>query len=157
MLIAADSSFLIAFARPEDDWHASAKSWVSELSKMQMPVMVSTIALSEFAVHGDVGQLMMSGFFRQIDFESSDAQMTGNMYQKWKASTERFVSEKVAAKNDLKIVASACRIKATHILAADGDILNIQSKLASGLRVVDYRKAYNRALLSADGQADLFD
>lgn len=152
LLVSADSCFLIAFYNGDDKWHAAAKRWAEFLVENKCVIFVSSIALSEFAVNGDIPDLLMTGLFTPILFDTTDARITGEYFSRWKKAAGKFSKDAIAAKNDIKIVANSIKVKASLVLTTDGDIQNICKKLNLQLKIIDFRTEPCTSLTSRDGQ-----
>lgn len=152
LLVSVDSCFLVALSNGDDKWHAAAERWAKFLAENNGVIFVSAIALSEFAVNGDISELLMTGLFTPILFDTTDARITGECFSKWKKTAGKFANDATAAKNDIKIVANSIKVKATHVLTTDGDIPNICKKLHLQLKVIDFRSEPCDSLTSKDGQ-----
>lgn len=152
--INADTSFLIALSRDKDEWHAKACEWAEHLEKNKWTVFVSSIALSEYAVRGEINELMMTGLFIPVDFNPSDARITGELFSKWKQTLAKECADKDAAKNDIKILANAIRTNASHILTADKDMPSLCKGLGLLLKTINFRESPCSSLTAPDGQID---
>jgi hypothetical protein len=144
LIVGADTSFLIALSRGEDGWHKQAVEWADYLERNNSTVFVSSIALSEYAVKGDITQLMMTGFFTPVVFDATDARITGELFSRWKKLVPKLAGSGDAAKNDIKIIASSIRVKASHVLTTDSDMPDVCKKLKLQLRTIDF-KNFNQA------------
>lgn len=114
-VIVADSSFVIALVNPKDLHHAPVVAWLQEIERRHCTVYLPVIALAEFSIQGDFDLLMQVGDFLPVEFSQDDALETGKIFherEKLKSAKET-PTDRIRLKDDLKILATAKRVKAT--------------------------------------------
>ncbi len=155
-LIVADSSFVIALVNPADLHHTSVVAWLKEIEHRHCTVYLPVIALAEFAIQGDFDLLMQMGDFLPVEFAQDDALETGRIFHEREKlkSTKDAPTDRVRLKDDLKILATAKRVKATHLLTTDEQMARIADKLGI-CRVIRTSGPVEKSVFNKDGQAEL--
>lgn len=155
-VIVADSSFVIALVNPNDLHHAPVVAWLKEIEHRHCTVYLPVIALAEFALQGDFDLLMQMGDFLPVEFSQDDALETGRIFdarEKLKSAKET-PTDRIRLKDDLKILATAKRVKATHLLTTDEQMARIADKLEI-CRVIRTSGAVDKSFFNKDGQHEI--
>lgn len=141
-----DTSFLIRLLKEDDPLHMSAKAYYQHFLENKFLLFVSTVAVAEYCVRGQLDQLPFE-CVRVVPFNLNHAEKAGDfartLYQarnKGQYSPE----QRLIIPNDTKIFAQAASIGALYFVTADtksSKALTILEK-ESGFSVthVDIRK-----------------
>lgn len=110
-----DTSFLITFADPNRPHHDIAEQYFRECVARRIPMYLSAIAASEFEVKQRISDLPLRNF-TVLPFNIEHAIQCGLLF----AATARDAGDdRVAFKDDLKLIAQCDVEGITHILTED--------------------------------------
>lgn len=110
-----DTSFLISLADPARRHHSVALQYFREALQRGAPLYLSVIVASEFQVKQSVTDLPLRNF-EVLPFNIDHAMMAGRLM----ASLQRDAGDdRVAVKDDVKLIAQAICSSLTHILTED--------------------------------------
>lgn len=154
--VVADTGFLIAISNPEDAHHATAVAWLKALDDRKITIFISTVAIAEFSLRGDFGELMAMGDFLPVEFASDDALECRTILDTWerRKSAKDKPASRVALKDDIKILATTKRLKAAHLITTDTQM----SKIAKALElcgVIPADKPVDRSFFNKHGQSEI--
>jgi hypothetical protein len=114
-----DTSFLITFSDPTRPHHAAADQYYQELRHRQIPMFISTIAISEFETRQSITDLPMRSFI-VLPFNVDHARRCGALSDRIKRSAS---DDRVRVKDDLKLIAQCICEGITHLLNEDANTL----------------------------------
>ena len=117
--ILLDTSFLIALADPTRANHAVAKQYLRESLGKGVPLYLSAIAVSEFQVKQAVTDLPLRNFI-VLPFNIDHAMQVGLLMRDLIRDAS---DDRVAVKDDVKLIAQAVCESITHILTEDRNTL----------------------------------
>ncbi len=115
-----DTSFILRLVKPEDPLHANVQNWFRELLVRNVPMYLSTIAIAEYCVKGDLGELPIQNL-RILPFNVNHALRAGPLaltllQQRKRDGTE----ERPLVLNDVKLLAQAeVNVGISHFLTKD--------------------------------------
>ena len=111
-----DTSFLISLVKPEEANHGAAKSYYKGCLERQVPLYLSTIVISEFAVRQAVTDLGLRNYF-VLPFNIDHAIKAGQL---WSLIDRVPADPRVVVKDDIKLIAQcACEDGISHVLTGD--------------------------------------
>lgn len=141
--ILVDTSFLITLADPTREHHETAKTYLRESLKANVPLYLSAIVASEFHAGQSVNDLPLRNFII-LPFNIDHAMTAGLLMN----SVIRRDSgdERNAVKDDIKLIAQAVCESITHVLTEDEKTLAKYIK-----RLADAGECSLRAILLAKG------
>ena len=114
-----DTSYLITLADPARPHHETAKKYLREALKQDAPLYLSAIVASEFQVKQAVTDLPMRNFI-VLPFNIDHAMTAGILMR----SIQREAGDdRVAVKDDVKLIVQAVCEQITHILTEDRSTL----------------------------------
>jgi hypothetical protein len=121
--VLCDTGFLIRLNNPKDPLHGNARGYLKFLLEGRHLVLVSTIALAEYAVKDRIENLPMR-YFRVLPFNLDHAQKAGDFARIVFAKREQlppdFGTQRAIIPNDTKMFAQAdTNNRITHYLTAD--------------------------------------
>lgn len=120
--ILCDTGFLIRLNQPQNELHANARAYLKYLLAGDHQLYVSTIALAEYAVKDQIGNLPMK-YFRVLPFNIDHAQQAGEFARIVFSKRDQLpadFTQRVIIPNDTKMFAQAAVTPAiTHYLTAD--------------------------------------
>lgn len=153
----ADTSFLIAISNRGDAHHATAIAWLEALEHRHVIVHIPAIALAEFSIRGDFNALMEMGDFLAVDFSQDDAVECAKIIEAWDArkSSQDKPTSRTSLKDDIKILATAKRLKATHLITADDRQMTKIAKALEICRVIPCDRPVDKSFFNKDGHPDL--
>ena len=116
-----DTSFILRLVQPEDPLYPNVQSWFQELLARKVPMYLSTIAIAEYCVKGNVDELPLPNM-RILPFNVDHARRAGPLSGALLALRARGVSdERAVVLNDVKLLAQAEATNGiSHILTKDG-------------------------------------
>lgn len=134
--VLCDTGFLIRLNKPADPLHANARAYLKYLLEGGHKLYVSTVALAEYAVGDQIGNLPMK-YFRPVPFNVDHAQKAGEfarcVFEVRKTLPTDF-SQRAIIPNDTKMFAQAEVTPAiTHYLTADAECRKVYDLLAARL------------------------
>jgi predicted nucleic acid-binding protein len=137
-----DTSFLITLASPQRLHHATAQQYFIESVRRGMQLYLSAIVISEFQVKQAVTDLPLRNF-TVLPFNIDHAMMSGLLMR----DLERDAGDdRVAVKDDLKLIAQSVCESITHVLTEDRNTL---AKYIDRMRLAGKCSIY--PLILADG------
>lgn len=154
-----DTSFLITLVNAERPHHAIARSYYQHILSSGIPMRLSAIAASEFAIKQQLTVLPLEQF-RALDFNLTHAHEAARL---WNALDPRDPGDKrVVIRDDMKLLAQASREGIGFILTEGASTLSKCCKRlrASGhmsTRVVMLADGFVPSALNEDGQPQLFE
>ena len=155
--VVLDTSFLITLADPQRPHHEAARQYWRYFSEKAMPIYLPTIVVSEFYVKQEIPPEILRSCVL-LPFNWDDALQAAAALDFSKAA--RGKDERVALKDDVKIIAQALVKDAAWIITDDTRTLH---KFASQLKKAGNAKfrpiklddGFDPSLLDADGQQQL--
>jgi predicted nucleic acid-binding protein len=117
-----DTSFLITFSNPGRKNHGVADQYFRECLRRGVPMYLSTIALSEFQVKESIQDLPMRNLIT-LPFNVDHAMRCGALVSAHLGSRDP-EDDRVAVKDDLKLIAQCECEGITHILNEDAGTLD---------------------------------
>lgn len=116
-----DTSFLIRLLKEDDPLHANAKSYYQYLLENNFVLYISTVAVAEYCVKGELDQLPFE-CVRVVPFNLDHAEKAGlfarTLYHA-KSNDQYFPEQRLIIPNDSKIFAQAALIGALYFVTAD--------------------------------------
>ena len=116
-----DTSFLIRLLKEDDSLHLSAKAYYQFFLETNFILYVSTVAVAEYCVHGEVDQLPLE-CVRVVPFNLDHATKAGDYESslfKARDNGQYKPEQRLIIPNDTKIFAQASSINATYFVTAD--------------------------------------
>ncbi|WP_287468519.1 hypothetical protein [Hydrogenophaga sp.] len=110
-----DTSFLITFSDPSRPHHTVARQYFKECVHRQVPMYLSTIAVSEFQVRQAINDLPMRSFI-VLPFNVDHAMACGLLHRRLQRDPE---DGRVVVKDDFKLIAQCECEGITHLLSED--------------------------------------
>ena len=139
-IVMLDTSFLIRLLKEDEELHASAKTYYQYFLENNYLLYVSTVAVAEYCVYGELNQLPFE-CVRVIPFNLNHAEIAGHyalsLFQA--RNKGQFKPEqRLIIPNDTKIFAQASSIGALYFVTADTKSSKAMDLLAkeNGLSVV---------------------
>jgi predicted nucleic acid-binding protein len=114
-----DTSYLITLADPTRPQHDTAKKYLREALKQDVPLYLSAIVASEFQVKQAVTDLPMRNFI-VLPFNIDHAMTAGILMRSIQRDTG---DDRVAVKDDVKLIGQAVCEQITHVLTEDKSTL----------------------------------
>jgi predicted nucleic acid-binding protein len=114
-----DTSFLITLASAARPHHATAKSYFREALQRGVPLYLSAIVASEFQVGQAVTDLPLRNL-EVLPFNIDHAMMAGLLLRDLRRDSS---DDRVAVKDDIKLIAQAVCESMTHVLTEDEQTL----------------------------------
>lgn len=114
-----DTSFLITFSDPTRTHHESALAYYRECVRRQVPMYLSTIAISEFQVKQAINDLPLRNFV-VLPFNVDHAMRCGLMIRNMQRDKE---DDRVRVKDDFKLLAQCDCETISHLLCEDASTL----------------------------------
>lgn len=112
-----DTSFLITLADRNRANHETARRYWRHFIENQIPILLSTIVVSEFCVKQEIDPQILRCCV-VVPFNWDDAQRVATL--DWKPVRPAGI-ERDALKDDIKIIAQAARIEAEYVITDDSD------------------------------------
>lgn len=116
-----DTSFLIRLLKEDDSLHASAKEYFQYFLENNYVLYVSTVAVAEYCVRGELNQLPFE-CVRVVPFNLDHAEKAGDyahtLYQA-KDKGQYRPEQRLIIPNDTKLFAQASSIGALYFVTAD--------------------------------------
>lgn len=153
-----DTSFLITLVNAQRRHHAIARSYYLHLLNSGVPMRLSSIAASEFAMGQPLTELALNNF-RPLDFNLVHAHEAARL---WNALGQRDEGDaRAVIRDDVKLIAQASREGIGYLLTEDASTL---LKYCERLRVSGHIRTraivladgFDPSALREDGQRDLF-
>lgn len=114
-----DTSFLISLSDPLRAHHGAAQRYYRECIQRQVPMFLSTIAISEFQVKQAINDLPLRNFV-VLPFNVDHAMACGLLLR----ATDRDAGDdRVRVKDDFKLIAQCQCENITHLLSEDDGTL----------------------------------
>ena len=118
--VLTDTSFLISLSDPTRPHHAAAKAYYKACIERQVPMLVSTIVISEFQVRQAINDLPLRNFI-VLPFNVDHAMACGLLLRSLDRDRD---DDRVRVKDDVKLLAQ-CQCEAvTHLLTEDASTLS---------------------------------
>lgn len=114
-----DTSFLISFSDPARAHHATAQRYYRECIQRQVPMFLSTIAISEFQVGQPINDLPLRNFV-VLPFNVDHAMACGLLMR---GHVRDSGDDRVRVKDDFKLIAQCQCEGITHLLSEDAGTL----------------------------------
>lgn len=114
-----DTSFLITFSVPERPHHEIARQYFRECIRQQVPMYLSTIAISEFQVRQSINDLPLRNFI-VLPFNIDHAMRCGVLVAQHPRDDG---DDRVRVKDDFKLIAQCECEQITHVLSEDASTL----------------------------------
>ena len=116
-----DTSFLIRLLKEDDSLHASAKVYYQHFLENNYVLFVSTVAVAEYCVRGELDQLPFE-CVRVVPFNLDHAEKAGDyahtLYQA-RDNGQYLPEQRLIIPNDTKLFAQASSIGALYFVTAD--------------------------------------
>ena len=116
-----DTSFLIRLLKEDEDLHASAKDYFQHFLENNFVLYVSTVAVAEYCVRGELDQLPFE-CVRVVPFNLDHAEKAGDyariLYQA-RDNGQYKPEHRLIIPNDTKLFAQASSIGALYFVTAD--------------------------------------
>lgn len=129
-----DTSFLIRLLKEDEPLHVSAKAYFQYFLENDYVLYVSTVAIAEYCVKGDIDQLPFE-CIRIIPFNQDHAVIAGRfadtLYQA-KDKGQYTPDQRLIISNDTKIFAQASAIGALYFVTSDTKSHKAMDLLAIG-------------------------
>lgn len=150
-----DTSFLISFANPQRPHHAAAMQYFRECVRRQVPMVLSTIVISEFQVREAINDLPLRNFV-VLPFNVDHAMRCGILMRQWPRDAG---DDRVRVKDDLKLIAQCDCEGISHLLTEDESTLvkylaRVQSTAPPGTRAMLLKDGFDAAWFD-NGQGSL--
>lgn len=150
-----DTSFLISFSDPSRPHHAAAVQYYKECVHRQVPMYLSTIAVSEFQVRQAINDLPMRSFI-VLPFNIDHAMACGLLIRRLQRDPD---DDRVRVKDDFKLIAQCECEGISHLLSEDRSTLAKYLERAQGVsvtatKVVLLREGFDTAWFD-NGQSKL--
>jgi hypothetical protein len=150
-----DTSFLISFANPQRPHHAAAMQYFRERVRRQVPMVLSTIVISEFQVREAINDLPLRNF-AVLPFNVDHAMRCGILMRQWPRDAG---DDRVRVKDDLKLIAQCDCEGISHLLTEDASTLvkylaRAQTTAAPGTRAILLKDGFDAAWFD-NGQGSL--
>jgi predicted nucleic acid-binding protein len=140
--ILVDTSFLITLADSARPHHAVATQYFEESLLRNVPLYLSAIVISEFQVKQAITDLPLRNFI-VLPFNIDHAMTTGLLMRSVNRDT---ADDRVAVKDDVKLIAQTVCESITHVLTEDTNTL---AKYLARLRAAG--ECSTQAIILADG------
>jgi predicted nucleic acid-binding protein len=137
-----DTSFLITLADPSRAHHATAKAYLREALHRGVPLYLSAIVASEFQVRQAVTDLPLR-HFTVLPFNIDHAMTAGLLLRELRRDAG---DDRVAVKDDVKLIAQGVCESLTHVLTEDEQTLTKYVR-----RLSEMGRCSVRCILLADG------
>lgn len=154
-----DTSFLITLVNAQRPHHAVARLYYLHLLNSGVPMRLSSIAASEFAIKQPLSELPLNNF-RPLDFNLAHAHEAARL---WNALGQRDDGDaRAVIRDDVKLLAQATREGIGVLLTEDASTLHryCERLRLSGhisTRAIVLANGFDPNALSGDGQRDLFE
>lgn len=140
---------------PSRPHHAVARQYFRECVRRQIPLYLSTIAISEFQVREAINDLPMRNFV-VLPFNVDHAMRCGILMRQWPRDVG---DDRVRVKDDLKLIAQCDCEGSSHLLTEDESTLvkylaRVRDTAPPGTRAVLLKDGFDGAWFS-NGQASL--
>jgi predicted nucleic acid-binding protein len=128
--VSLDTSFLISFADPNRQNHATAVEYFRHCLAQRIPMWISTIAAGEFEVKQSIGDLPLQNF-RIQPYNLPHAIKAAALFRSLQGTSSSAEDARRIIINDLKIIAQAEEEQISVILTED---VNTLSRIVDRLR-----------------------
>lgn len=151
-----DTSFLITLVNAQRPHHAIARSYYLHLLNSNVPMRLSSIVASEFAIKQPLADLPLSNF-RPLDFNLIHAHEAARL---WNAIGQREAGDaRAVIRDDVKLLAQASRERIAFLLTEDASTLHkyCERLRAAGListRTILLAHGFDGSAVREDGQRD---
>ena len=150
-----DTSFLISLVDPRRPHHQTARRYYQECIRRRVPMLLSTVVISEFHVKEPITDLELRNFL-VLPFNIDDAMTCGDLAREFPRDA---ADDRTRVKDDLKIIAQACVNDATCVFTEDENTLakylrRLRDKDPSAPRVVLLKDQFVEAWFN-DGQMSI--
>lgn len=129
-----DTSLILRLVKPSDPLYSNVQSWFRELLGHKVPMYFSTIAIAEYCVKGNVGELPLPNL-RILPFNMDHAMRAGLYALTLLEQRKRDGGdERAVVLNDVKLLAQAeATVGISHFLTKDlGFVARMQALQADG-------------------------
>jgi len=130
--VLCDTSFFIRLLDKTDPLHVNAKGYFRYFTENDFGLFISTIAIAEYCVRGDIHELPLKNL-QIVPFNLNHAQRTGEFAKiayEARKSNNLIVSERILIPNDTKMFAQAdCERAIAFYLSSDTDSQKIHELL----------------------------
>ncbi|WP_156774119.1 hypothetical protein [Bordetella bronchialis] len=156
-----DSSFLISLSNDQRPEHPVAKRYFIEFIDRHVPMQLSTIAICEYEVKQRIADLGLENFLI-CPFNIDDAITGATVFSRMFASREDG-EDRVAIKDDAKLVAQCVLSGASHFITSDAKCVNRLDRirregLLPGLPFgISVREPFNAQWFNDGNQYDFID
>ena len=127
-----DTSFLIRLLKEDESLHESAKAYYQYFLQNNFILYVSTVAVAEYCVHGELDQLPFQ-CVRITPFNLDHAEKAGSYARtlfEAKKTGEYSPEQRLIIPNDTKIFAQASSVGALYFVTADTNASKAMTLLA---------------------------
>lgn len=150
-----DTSYLITLADPGRSHHEVAKAYLVEALRRGLPLYLSAIVASEFQVGQPVTDLPLRNF-EVLPFNIDHAMTAGLLMRELKRDAG---DDRVAVKDDVKLIGQAICQSVTHIVTEDASTLakyvdRFNAAGLSSLKVILLSEGFDAAWFN-NGQREL--
>lgn len=150
-----DTSFLITFSDPARPHYSTALQYYKECVHRQVPMYLSTIAISEFQVGQAINDLPLRSFI-VLPFNIDHAMMCGLLIRRLQRDP---ADDRVRVKDDFKLIAQCECEGISHLLSEDKSTLvkyldRAQSASPVGTKAVLLRDGFDTSWFD-NGQSKL--
>jgi hypothetical protein len=114
-----DTSFLISLSDPARRYHAVAMAYYKACIERQVPMLLSTIVISEFQVRQAINDLAMRNFM-VLPFNIEHAMACGLLIRAQGRDPD---DDRVRVKDDFKLIAQCQCDDISHVLTEDANTL----------------------------------
>ena len=123
--ILLDNSFCIRLLKSDDEYHQNAKDYFEYFLENGIELYLSTIVVSEYAVGDNPDNLLALNVFRLLEFDYSDAKISGSFFAELKGNEDLRKSEqRKVIINDIKLFAQIHNRKIDAYITKDRKSLN---------------------------------
>jgi hypothetical protein len=153
--VVLDTSFLITLANAARPYHETARKYWRYFLDNEIIVYLPTIVVSEFQLRQEIPPVILRSCII-LPFNWNDALKAADLdFTQFKKEGQ----DRVALKDDIKIIAQAAVIKASHLITEDEETLfryaaTLRLKGKLDLRVIVLGKGFDESFLN-DGQREL--
>ncbi len=115
-----DTSFILRLVKPQDPLHGNTQAWFRELLGRKVPMYLSTIAIAEYCVRGEVSELPLPNL-RILPFNMDHAMRAGPFASTLLQLRKRDgADDRTVVLNDVTLLAQAeVQIGISHFLTKD--------------------------------------
>ena len=120
-IVSCDTSFIIRLYKKDDEWNENAVGYFRYFLEENYQIILSTIALGEYCVKGDVSDIQLDKI-RISPHNAIHAILTGKcgaFLDKIKKAGVKVVDERIIITNDVKLFAQAQIDKSDYFISFD--------------------------------------